>query len=316
METVVSLIEDDRKVSKAYTVITEKVLAMLERGVCPWTPGHIPVALSRPANFYSERNYRGINWFWLSLMASVDGRASSQWMTFNQAKELGGSVRKGEKGACVVFFTKWTPDDVKEKAEAKAGRALSDEEMPEVACLKYYTVFNAEQIDGIEFPKVEPVTFPFSPIESAERLVAQLREAGRIPAIDHKLGFQCGGYRPGEDRIMMPLAEQFKNPAEYYCTLFHEMAHATGHENRLARKGVTESHDKRSEEYGQEELVAEMTAAFLCAHCGIEDTTIERSASYCQGWLDVIKKDVKLLVVAAAQAQKAADFLIGNVEVA
>ena len=111
----------------------------------------------------------------------------------------------------------------------------------------------------------------------------------------------------------MPQPERFEHRAAYYATLFHELGHSTGHADRLARKGMVEQHTFGTDPYGQEELVAEMTASFLCGHCGISHVTLENSAAYINGWTRVIKQDKKLVVVAAAQAQKAADLILGLV---
>ena len=177
----------------------------------------------------------------------------------------------------------------------------------QVPILRYYTVFNLDQIDGVEAPDApEPSTRDFVPIEEAAKIVSGM---GQRPEIIHKE--PRAYYRPSTDTVNLPRPELFEKAEEYYSTAFHELTHATGHETRLNRRPSSEIRHFGDRDYSQEELVAEMGAAFLCAKARIEQATIENSAAYIQGWLAALKGSPKLVVHAAAQAQRAADFILG-----
>ena len=280
----------------AYQVITDRIIGLLDKGIVPWqkpwTSGQ-----SHPQNLISRKPYRGVNVFLLHAMSYE----SPYWLTYKQALAVGGNVRKREK-ACPVVFWKWL--DVEDTADNAHKR---------VPFLRYYSVFNAAQCEGIEahLPKPEESKREHSPIEAGERIVSAMQ---RRPEIKH--GLDRAFYSPSGDFIGMPSPERFRSGEEYYSVLFHELTHATGHESRLNRKGVAGTEGDwsafGSTPYAKEELVAEMGAAFLCGHAGIVERTLENSAAYVQGWLSRLKDDPKLVVQAAAQAQKAADFILGR----
>lgn len=285
--------ETKEKVS-VYQIVTDRILALLDKGVAPW---HKPwSACGIPhSNAISRKPYRGINAFLLS----ASGFGSPYWLTFKQAKEAGGNVIAGSKGLPVVFWN-WVESKTERTADGKPKK---------IPFLRYYTVFNAEQVEGIEFPAVKTDRgADFKPLEEAERIAAQMPNSPRLA-----WGGDRAFYRPSTDSVQMPPKESFESVAAYYSTLFHELTHATGHESRLARKGVCEVAAFGSATYSREELVAEMGAAFLCAFSGI-DAHVEQSAAYLKGWIDALKGDEKLVVTAAAQAQRASDFILGNAE--
>jgi antirestriction protein ArdC len=277
-----------------YSIITERIVSQLEAGTVPWRKPWKAQNGGNPANFGSRKSYRGINWFLLSFSPY----SCPFWLTYKQAAELKGSVRKGEKGTPVVFWN-WVDSKTEKDATGKPKK---------IPFLKYYTVFNVEQCDGIAWAaeKIEGATF--NPVAEAEKIVSNMP---RAPKLAH--GGDRAYYRPSTDSVQMPKAETFDTSGNYYSTLFHELAHATGHESRLNRKGVAEVAAFGGETYAKEELVAEMGAAFLCAVSGI-DNTLPASASYIQGWLKQLKEDAKLVIHAAAQGQRAADFILGKME--
>ena len=176
-----------------------------------------------------------------------------------------------------------------------------------VPLLRFYNVFNLEQIDGITAPVVEQPANPFSPMEQAELVITNMPLR---PDIQYGGDRAC--YSPTLDHIKLPNRELFKSPEEFYSTAFHELAHATGHSSRLSRKGILEPSYFGSHDYSQEELVAEFGASMLCGFAGIEQQTLENSAAYIQGWLKVLKGDQKLAIMAAGQAQRAADFILNR----
>jgi antirestriction protein ArdC len=224
--------------------------------------------------------------------------SSPYWLTFKQAQELGGHVRKGEK-SCPVVFWKWL--DVER-----------DGEKERVPFLRYYSVFNAAQCEGIEshVPSVPGATREHSPIVAAQAIVDAMPKRPEI-----RLGLDRAFYSPGGDYVGMPDPGQFRSAEDWHSVIFHELTHATGHDSRLARKGVSATDGEwsafGSTPYAKEELVAEMGAAFLCGHAGIVERTIDNSAAYVASWLSRLKNDPKLVITAAGQAQKAADFILG-----
>jgi antirestriction protein ArdC len=181
------------------------------------------------------------------------------------------------------------------------------EDKQKVPLLRYYNVWNVEQTEGITYPELVTDTNFFAPIEAAEKIVAAMPSK---PPIEH-IGNRAF-YNPRSDSVTLPKLTSFESAEEYYSCLYHELSHSTMHESRLDRKATIQMHRFGDEGYSKEELVAEMGASFLCGHAGIENTTIENSASYIQGWLRALKNDKTLLVHAAAQAQKAADYILNR----
>jgi antirestriction protein ArdC len=209
-----------------------------------------------------------------------------------------GHVIKGSKSTPVIF---WKFLDRKE-SEATDGETSTNGKIP---MLRFYSVFNLCQTEGITPPPAEETNNTFDPITKADEIIA---------AMPLKPDIRYGGgrayYSPTLDYVQLSHQHTFDTIEHYYNTLFHELSHATGHANRLGRKGVTETSYFGSHEYSKEELVAEMGAAFLCGSCGIEQMTLENSVSYIAGWLKALKNDKTLLVQAAGQAQKASDYIL------
>ena len=276
-----------------YQVVTDRIIMLLESGTIPWRrpwKGGEP-----PQNFVSRKPYRGINVFLLNMTRF----GSPFWLSFNQIQSIGASVRKGEHACPVVFWKLFEVEAEKKEAETRKRTPL----------LRYYKVFNIEQCENVALsllPKLE--VNEFQPIDRCDQLVAAMPKR---PKIIH--GGARAMYNPTQDEVTMPNSVSFDSPEFYYSTLFHELTHATGHASRLTRKEIVEPIHFGSDPYSREELVAEMGAAFLCGHCGIDNCTIAESAAYIHGWLERLRDDRKLIVHAAAQAQKACDF-IRNVE--
>jgi antirestriction protein ArdC len=193
--------------------------------------------------------------------------------------------------------------DVEESGQAKR-----------VPFLRYYSVFNVAQCEGIppdKIPAVNGRKREHAPLEQAEQIVAAMPKR---PVIQPK--WARAFYSPDQDFVGMPEIELFRSPEDYHSVLFHELTHSTGHESRLNRKGVTGSDGLwssfGSQAYSQEELVAEMGAAFLCGQAGIVERTIDNSAAYVNSWLARLKGDSRLVVQASAQAQRAADYILNK----
>jgi antirestriction protein ArdC len=280
--------------ASVFEIITGKILSHLDNGVIPWREPWSGKA-GIPRNLVTGKPYRGINLF--LLMAEC--YSSPYWLTFKQIQDKGGSIKKGEKSSLVIF---WKFLEIEE-----VNKETGDLDKKEIPMLRYYRVFNVLQTEGIDCPQPEAIVNGLDPIVEAEALVEAYKD---MPEIKH--GFTKACYRPSEDLIKMPLLNSFINPDEYYSTLFHECVHSTGSPKRLDRPTLTESQGFGSESYAQEELVAEMGAAFLCGISGISQTTLENSTAYIKGWRDTIAKDPKLVIMAAAQAQKAVSYITGE----
>jgi antirestriction protein ArdC len=281
-----------------YQLVTASILAHLERGVvpwrCPWNRN-----TGRPRNFHTGRAYHGINVLLLGLLHFP----SPWWMTFRQTQERGGSIRKGEHGAVVMKFGSY------DKA-TRNGDGTEDKKT--TLFLKSYRVFNASQIEGVEFPPAESVP-QFEPLERIARAEQILTQMPQPPTITEGRSTRAC-YRPQSDTIEMPALTRFHSPEEFHLTLFHELIHSTGHPSRLARKGVTESDGFGGKSYTQEELVAEMGAAFLGMEAEIVRDEHEQSAAYLQAWLATLRvqEHRRWIVQAGNQAGRAADFILGR----
>lgn len=275
-----------------YQMITDRVIALLEQGVAPWRK---PWSYGgEPLNLSSGKHYQGIN----SFLLACSGFASNYWVTYKQAQALGGQVMKGEKASPIIFWKLYEKED--EKAED--GKI-------NVPVLRYYSVFNLGQCEGLEIPESEDTWYKHDPIKAAENIIANMPNAPKFERKQNR-----AFYSPDRDLVNVPEMKRFEKVEEYYSTFFHELAHSTGHKNRLSREGITKSCFFGSHDYSKEELVAEMGAAFLCGHCGIESVTIENSAAYLQSWIKTLRGDKKLAVIAAAQAQKAANYILNKEE--
>lgn len=275
--------------TQAYDRITGQIIGLLEKGTVPW---HKPWKASTgwPRNLVTNKPYMGINVLLLHCMSYE----SPCWLTFRQAIMLGGTVRKGEKACPVVF---WKRLHVEEEDASKKR---------EIPLLRHYHVFNVAQCDGIK-NGAEPNGAKPVPPGKPEDIIANMPQR---PAI--KDGFTRAFYSLREDYVGMPARERFSRNEEYHATLFHELVHSTGHESRLNRSTLNEQAGFGSDPYCKEELIAEIGAAFLCGQAEIAERTIDNSAAYVAEWLKRVKDDNKLIVHAAAQAQRAADFIIGR----
>ncbi|MEK4671603.1 ArdC family protein [Niallia sp. FSL R7-0271] len=265
-----------------YELVTNRIIEKLEEGVIPWRK---PWSNANAVNWLTQKPYRGINTMLLD---------SGEYATFKQINDAGGRIKKGEPGHIVVFW-KWLE---KENEEGKTEK---------IPFLRYYKVWEINtQVERLKSKKGQQ-TFEHNPIERAEGVIA-----GYINSPDYTFRSGQAVYYPLLDKINCPPMKDFEIAEEFYCTMFHEMVHSTGHKSRLARPGVTaQGVAFGSETYSKEELVAELGASMLCGVAGIDNHTIENSASYINSWLRELKNDHKLIVQAGAQAQKAADYILG-----
>ena len=274
-----------------YQIVTEQVIRQLESGVAPWRK---PWRTDVPMSLASLKPYRGLN----VLLLASQGYASRYWLTFNQAAKIGGHVKKGEHGTIVSF---WKIGEYEQKDTGEKRDSF---------LLRYYRVFNLEQTEGIAeklgLDKPEP-RVPF--IETCEQIVAKMPQRPRMEDSN------AAWYRPLTDTVGMPNKQKFGTAESYYATLFHELAHSTGHPSRVGREGMENVNSFASDSYSKEELVAEMSSAFLCGVSGISPAVIGQSAAYLRSWISRLKGDSRLLISAASAAQKASDYILGKANV-
>lgn len=284
-----------------YSQITDFVIAQLEKGVIVWRKGWNTKGL--PKNVITGLPYRGWNVVFLNYITLLKEYPTPYFITFKQAQAKGGHVRKGEKGIPIIYWA---------KIEGKHESDTEPEAAERLVLLipRQYIVFNIAQTEGIEFPEIEAV--PETVIDSlaaCDRIVNNMPHAPEI-----RYRGDRAWYSPARDLVNIPEKALFNSTEEHYCTLFHELAHSTGHASRLNRKELVASDGFGGELYSKEELTAEFAAAFLCAVGGIQQqSTLINSAAYIQGWLQSLKDDKTLIVKAAAQAQKAADYILNMV---
>jgi antirestriction protein ArdC len=304
---------------KIYTMVTEQIMDALKNGTVPWrkpwtAAGYLPTSMS------SRKPYRGVNVFLLAMKAMAEGWGSPFWGTYDHIAEAAGmvkvwgprgmkwtspdgtprGVRAGEKSTIVIFWKKIMVDDKNSPGDKKP-----------IFMLRYYRVFNACQADGLPerfFPSQDASDGAVNVLESAETIVKGYLANGGPELI--KVAGDEAHYQGITDMVTMPKDEQFPTAGQRYAATFHELTHSTGHADRLNRPGITEFDHFGSGKYAQEELVAEMGSAMLAGVCGI-DSQIGNSAAYIENWLGALGRDHKLVIKAAAQAQRAADLIRG-----
>jgi antirestriction protein ArdC len=283
-----------------YSIVTEKIISLLEEGVVPWRRPWVAAGL--PRNLVSKRPYKGINLFLLSASKYI----SPYWLTLRQANQLGGNVRKGEESTLAVF---WKVEEIDRDQDTDPSE--SDSKPRRRFVLRYYRIFNLEQC---ELPRrvtdrlLKIETRSHEPIATCAEIIGCMPNA---PKIVH--GGTKAYYSPVTDIVTLPPIELFVFTEEYYATAYHELVHSSGHRTRLSRESILEGASFGSRTYGAEELIAEMGAAYLCAESGISPATVENQASYVGGWLKRLGEDRKLVVRAAVQAQRATEYILGRV---
>jgi len=278
-----------------YQTVTDRIISIIERGVLPWRKNW-SAGSGMPKNLVSKKEYRGVNIFLLSAMPF----SSPYWLTYKQATDLGGYVKRGEKSTPVIFWKMLDAHNQESEEETRSnGR---------IPLLRQYHLFSVEQCEGIEVPPdPEETVNPFTPIERAEQIIAGYKDRPEI-----HYGGNRAFYRVSDDSVQMPHEYSFDRSESFYHICFHELSHSSGAAHRLARKEVIERNEFGSEDYSAEEICADLSASMLCGVAGISNETIEQSASYIDGWLSVLRSDKKAIVIASARAQASADYILGR----
>lgn len=274
-------------------IVTNQILDCLEQGTAPWQQGWLT-----HRNLGTGRVYTGLlNIFILTARARSEGYEHPLWITRNQARKLGGKIRRGERYTTITY---WNPVAV--------GKDKNGDEVIRPV-LRFWQAYNADQTEGLDAVIAQHVT----PADEADfRVAASIVKGYDGPSVKHS-GQRCY-YRPSADLVQMATKGSFRDRESYYSTLFHELTHSTGIKDRLDRKsfrkdGLTVY---GSADYSQEELVAEMGAAFLCHEAGISPPVLENQAAYIAGWLTALGNDPRLVIRAARDATKAMKFILGE----
>ncbi len=275
-----------------HTEVTEKIIASLQKGVAPWVrPWDSSLTDGLPTNFLTKKAYRGINTVILDMEQMAKGYERCLWLTYKQAAELGGQVRKGEKSVEIYRF---------QVNQVERENDYGETELRRYPMLKIYWVFNVAQIDGLDLPDIsKPSAKAWAEDKKVE---AMAKSTGAV--IKHGGDRAC--FIPSKDEVHMPTKAQFKTKGDYYATLIHELVHWTGHKSRLDRLTWAPF---GGADYAKEELVAEMGSAFLSARYKLDGKL--QHASYIQSWLKALENDHSLIFQAASKAQKACDYLLG-----
>ena len=275
-----------------YSEVSARIIAELQAGAAPWIkPWAATPGANTPCNAVSNRPYSGCNVV-LLWMAQAAGYRTPRYLTFKQALELGGHVRKGERGTKVYFVKQLEIHDNADEAPARL-----------IPMMREYTVFNVDQCeclpDSVTMGRPMRVRNPDARDDLADQF---LRSIGA----DIREGHGEAYYVPSRDFISMPAFEAFKAADHFYGTVFHELTHWTAHRSRLDRDLKNRF---GSREYGAEELVAELGSEFLYAEFGFDGDL--RHAGYIGNWLELLKADKRAFFTACSQASKAADYLRG-----
>ena len=264
-------------------IVTNTIIKRLESGVIPW---HKEWTGGEAVNYITQKPYTGIN------RLLLDG---GEYLTFKQIQDKGGKIKKGAKSSIVVFYK---PLEIPDE---------DTDEIKTVKLLRYYRVFSINDVEGIE-SKQTITDKPIYSIENCQKIIDDYIAKSGI-TFEAKTSTKAY-YNPNTDTVVVPRIEQFKSSESYYGTCYHEMAHSTGHKSRLDR--LTKTAHFGNDEYSREELTAELTAAMLCNYTGIDTTAItNNSAAYIQSWLKALRNDKNMVLVAAAKAEKAYNYIIG-----
>ena len=307
MQTATAVAEPTTRIATRdlYQEVTSKIIRMIEQGVAPWRRTWSKYGLAR--NYATGHVYTDIN---LILMNNT-AHPISYFMSFNQVKERGGLIRKGAKAEMVIYFNVYYKDGADQTLTREQAQSHSNngEEIQILKFIKYYNVFNIADIEGIKIKISEIEIKQDEKIAMCECIIDQMPNRPEVRILESDRAF----YSPTYDFVAMPPMRRFESSEAFYATFFHELTHATGHASRLARDEVMNPQVFGTKPYGREELVAEMGASFLCSSAQIDfDTITENNAAYLAGWVKILQEDNRIIFKAAAEAQKAADYILNR----
>ena len=278
--------------ANVYEMVTERIIAELEKGVIPWEKPWTGVR-SGAYNRVSKRPY--------SLLNQMLLKHTGEYATYKQWQDLGGQVKKGEKSEIVVFWKIFEAEET--------NKDTGEKETKKIPLLRYYNVFHISQVEGVEPLKPEQLNDEAEPIEEADKIISDYITREHIDFTECRSNEAY--YSPSSDKVVVPMKEQYKVINEYYSTTFHELTHSTGHKNRLNRLQTGAVAAFGGTEYSKEELVAEIGSASLMNLLGIETVkTFRNSAAYIQSWLQVLRNDNKFIVSASSKAEKAVNYIL------
>ena len=278
-----------------YSQVNDRILAAMEQGIIPWRR---PWTGNLSTNYDSGKQYWGVNILTLGIAEMVRGYSSQYWMTFLQAQKHGGHIKRGEKATYIVFSDKKVREVEKEDGTT---------EQKVYHFIKSFPVFNWDQTEGVPQKVIGPALDPDRDLVEACNTI--LSEMPNPPA--YRETGNSAYYRPKDDVVNLPPIDTFRTTEGYIATKFHEYGHSTGHKSRLNRPGIMGVASFGGEEYSFEELVAELTSAYLCASSGV-DNTLENSTAYIQNWLKVLKDDKTMLLKASGKASAAVVYILGK----
>lgn len=279
--------------SDVYSLVNDRILDALERGIIPWKR---PWTGSLPKNYDSGKDYKGVNILTLSIQEMVRGYSSPFWMTFLQANKYGGHIRRGEHATYIVFSDRKVKEVEKEDGT---------KELKTWHVVRSYPVFNFAQTEGVPEKEAGPTLDPDRDLMK----VCDSVLSGMPSPPNYRESGSRAYYVPKEDLVNLPPIGTFKTTEGYVATKWHEVGHSTGHESRLSRAGIMETAAFGGEDYSFEELVAELTSAYLCAKNGI-DNTLENSTAYIQSWLRALKDDRSMILKASGKATAAVGYIL------
>jgi antirestriction protein ArdC len=287
------------KPNKVNQIITDKIIKELENNNLKWLKDW---SLGFGCNYITRKEYKGVNALLINISLQQHNYKFNEWLTFNQLKSLKGTLNKGAKATQVIFFNIKEFCSCGEKNCIKFKGSYNGHDKKTYPILRYYNVFNIQDTD-LKSKSSDKVVYPI------EEVHEQINKYWDLTSL--KLGNPA--YSPVNDCVFMPKISNFNTKEGYYSALLHELSHSTGHKERLNRRGITENYSFGNEGYAYEELVAELSSAFLCGHFGIEKD-INNSTAYIKGWLKKLKEDTTFIFKASAEAQKSQDFIKSQID--
>lgn len=278
--------------TNVYEMVTERIIAELEKGVIPW---------EKPWTGVKSGAYNRVSKIPYSLLNQMLLKHTGEYATYKQWQDLGGQVKKGEKSEIVVFWKIFEAEET--------NKDTGEKETKKIPLLRYYNVFHISQVEGVEPLAPEQLNDEVEPIEEADKIITDYITREHIDFTECRSNEAY--YSPSSDRVVVPMKEQYTVINEYYSTTFHELTYSTGHKSRLNRLETGAVAAFGSETYSKEELVAEIGSASLMNLLGIETVkTFRNSAAYIQSWLQVLRNDNKFIVSASSRAEKAVNYIL------